>query len=122
MCFARLLEDDALDDHTQRERGELAMYQAIATPTVRGYHPSSKWTRYQDAQIAQADTLPNLKKKLADHYGRNWKRKQPMYRDQPDGKPIRVGWVVGMRMVDGRDKWLQQDWVSIVEVKEAKLD
>lgn len=25
MCFARLLEDDALDDHAQRERGELTM-------------------------------------------------------------------------------------------------
>ena len=98
------------------------MYQAMATPTVRGYHPSSKWARYQDTRIAQADTLSDLKKKLADHYGRSWKRKQPMYRDQPDGKPIRVGWVVGMRMVDGRDKWLQQDWVSIVEVREAKLD
>ena len=97
------------------------MYQAIATPTVRGYHPSSKWARYQDTRIAQADTLSDLKKKLASHYGKSWNNKRPMYRDMKDGSVKRTGWVIGMRVVEGGDKWLQQDWVSIVEIKEVEL-
>ena len=44
-----------------------------------------------------------------------------MYCDMKDGSVKRTGWVVGMRMAEGREKWLQQDWVSIVEIKEVEL-
>ena len=97
------------------------MFEAYATPTVKGYHPSSEWSRYQDVKIATGETLPDLKKKLANHYGKSWNNKRPVYRDMKDGSVERTGWVVGMRMAEGRDKWLQQDWVSIVEITEVEL-
>ena len=97
------------------------MFEAYATPTVKGYHPSSEWSRYQDVKIATGETLPDLKKKLANHYGKSWNNKRPVYRDMKDGSVKRTGWVVGMRMAEGRDKWLQQDWVSIVEITEVEL-
>ena len=97
------------------------MFEAYATPTVKGYHPSSEWSRYQDVKIATGETLPDLKKKLANHYGKSWNNKRPVYRDMKDGSVKRTGWVIGMRMAEGRDKWLQQDWVSIVEIKEVEL-
>ena len=97
------------------------MFEAYATPTVKGYHPSSEWSRYQDVKIATGETLPDLKKKLANHYGKSWNNKRPVYRDMKDGSVKRTGWVIGMRMAEGRDKWLQQDWVSIVEITEVEL-
>ena len=97
------------------------MFEAYATPTVKGYHPSDEWSRYPDVKIATGKTLPELKKKLASHYGKSWNNKRPMYRDMKDGSVKRTGWVIGMRMVEGGDKWLQQDWVSIVEIKEVEL-
>ena len=97
------------------------MFEAYATPTVKGYHPSNRWSRYPDVKIATGETLPELKKKLASHYGKSWNNKRPMYRDMKDGSVKRTGWVIGMRMAEGRDKWLQQDWVSIVEIKEVEL-
>ena len=97
------------------------MFEAYANPTVKGYHPSDSWSRYPDVKIATGETLPELKKKLASHYGKRWNNKRPMYCDTKDGSVKRTGWVVGMRMVEGREKWLQQDWVSIVEIKEVEL-
>jgi hypothetical protein len=98
------------------------MYTARATPCVKGYSPKSQWARYESVKIATADTLIELKQLLAKHYGASWKGKRPMYQDQANGKPIRVGWVVGMRMAEGSDKWLQQDWISISECKPVDLE
>jgi len=96
------------------------MFEAYATPTVKGYHPSDKWSRYPDVKIATGETLPELKKKLASHYGKSWNNKHPMYCDMKDGRTVRTGWVVGMRIHEGPgEKYLQQDWVSIRECNEV---
>ena len=39
-----------------------------------------------------------------------------MYCDKKDGSTVRTGWVVGFRVDNGLgEKYLQQDWVSVVE-------
>ena len=98
------------------------MFEAYASPTVKSYHPTSQWSRYPDSKIASAETLRELREKLSQHYGRSWKNKRPMYCDMKDGSTKRTGWVVGMRMQDGSDKWIQQDWVSVVEIKPVYLN
>ena len=96
------------------------MYTAHATPTIKGYHPSAQWARYGTTTIARAATLHELIQKLAQHYGKSWRHKKPMYRDTAHGT-VRSGWVVGMRMSEGGEHWLQQDWVFITECKDVEL-
>lgn len=96
------------------------MFEAYATPTTKSYHPAAAWKRSSQVRIASAETLPELKEKLASFYGRSWKHKKPMYCDMKDGRTVRTGWVVGMRIHEGPgEKYLQQDWVSIRECNEV---
>ena len=96
------------------------MYQANITVTYRGYHPTAEWTRGENEQV-QAETLAELKTELIKRYGRSWRHKRPMYRDRKNGPPVQTGWVVGRRMQDIDWKYLQQDWISITEEKEAAV-
>lgn len=94
------------------------MFKAIASITTKGYHPSSQWARYNDVTIATANTRKELIGKLKSFYASAWSHKKPMYCDKQDGSTVRAGWVVGFRVDNGpSEKYLQQDWVSIVEVK-----
>lgn len=97
------------------------MYEAYVTPCVKGYGPRTHWQRYEQSKLVSAATLLELRQALAKHYGSSWHNKKPMYCDLKNGKTIRTGWVVGMRMSEGGDKWLQQDWVSVRECKDVEL-
>ena len=92
--------------------------------TGKGYHPREKFSCFGGDQVS-APTLKELKARLAARYGNSWKHKVPMYCDKTDGSTVRTGWVVGFRASDWShspvSKWIQQDWVSIVEIKEVEL-
>ena len=88
---------------------------AIITPTVKGYHHSSTWSRYPDTVLFTASDLHEARTKLVEHYGKAWKGKRPTYIDTKQGTK-RSGWVVGFRVDNGPgERYLQQDWVSLVD-------
>ena len=96
------------------------MFKAVASVTMKGYHPSSQWTSYNDAVITRAETHKELLEKLRAFYGKAWNHKRPMYCDKKDGSKVRTGWVVGFRVDNGLgEKYLQQDWVSVVEEQQV---
>ena len=96
------------------------MFKAVATITVKGYHPSSQWSRYNDTVLVRANTRKELLAKLQEHYGKAWRHKKPMYCDMKDGTTVRTGWVVGFRVDNGPgEKYLQHDWVSVVEEQQV---
>lgn len=97
------------------------MLKAIATPTTKGYHHASQWCRGSDTTIATAETRKELIGKLKSFYASAWSHKRPMYCDKQDGSMVRTGWVVGFRVDNGPgEKYLQQDWVSIVKVEQVE--
>ncbi len=102
------------------------MFTAHIIMTGKGYHPKAQWTTFHSEEI-HAPTLPDLKAKLIDRYGKSWKHKRPMYCDLKNGGTVRRGWVVGFRTYDyessqgPRHAVLQQDWISLSECTPVNL-
>lgn len=91
------------------------MYKAYIQMTGKSYRPGSQWLSFGDGKLS-ADSLKELKAKLAEKYGKSWKHRKPMYCDKKDGSTVRTGYVVGFRADEGSsNKWIQQDWISFAE-------
>lgn len=85
--------------------------------TCKGYSPKDRWQRY-DREVQCFLTLAEAQKWIKNRYGKS--KRSPMYVDDKDGKPIRVGWVIGFRSpacCPGDNPKLNQDWVSIEYVE-----
>ena len=84
--------------------------------TGKGYSPKDKYCIFGE-NTEHFNTLDEVQEYLKDQYGTC--RRSKMYRDK-DGKSEHIGYVFGFRNSDIShvpvDKWLQQDWVSILEV------
>ena len=95
------------------------MFEAHITKTAKGYSPKDQWSVF-DKEVVGAASLPELRAELAKRYGKSWRNRRPMYCDMPDGRTVKIGYVVGFRnesqnrdKSSGRDCYIEQDWVSI---------
>lgn len=89
------------------------------TRTSKGYSPKSQWMQVDKDRKRFAD-MAEAREWLKSEYGSS--KRRAMYRDTREGATIRCGYVIGFRDSDGRDKWLQQDWIEFQECTTINLD
>jgi hypothetical protein len=99
------------------------MIQLQITRTGKSYSPKAKWTCF-DEETKNFPDMKTVREWLRKEYG-NAKR-VPMFTDTKDGKTLRTGWVIGFRNADLShypvNKWIQQDWIHVREIKEIDLN
>lgn len=85
--------------------------------TGKGYGRGSKWQLFDESRKA-FDSLADAKRWIRETYGKS--KRQAQYTEREDGTSYRSGWVIGFRNSDWShspvEKWLQQDWITVVEV------
>jgi hypothetical protein len=100
------------------------MYQIRIQETAKGFSPNDFWTKLSVPEHHSFSDLKEVKEYLKKKYGKC--KRVPMYYDDKDGKPIKCGYIYGFRNADLSHypvvKWLQQDWVSINEIKPVNLN
>lgn len=99
------------------------MLQLAISATSKSYSPSSEWQHLSNRpEIHNFNNMAEVYEYLNENYGKS--KRAPMYCDH-DGKPIKVGWVIGFRSGDWSHspvaKWIQQDWIELREVKSVEL-
>lgn len=86
--------------------------------TVKSYSPRDEWRR-SDYHRKHFANMTEAREWLRDTYGHS--KRAPMYRDTPNGPPIKIGYVIGFRASgwgsSSQENWLQQDWVEFRECK-----
>lgn len=99
------------------------MIELLITYTAKSYHPSSKWACVGQEKRAFPG-ISEAKAFLREQYP--GKKRVPMYRDTPNGKPKQTGYVIGYRNADYShapiERWLSQDWIEFRESKTLNLN
>lgn len=98
------------------------MIQLEITKTARGYSKKETF-RIFDKQNKTFSDMQSARKWIYDQYGKA--KRSPMYIDGKDGKPQKIGYVIGFRNADLShypvDKWIQRDWIAFKEIKRIIL-
>jgi hypothetical protein len=98
------------------------MIQLEITKTARGYSKKETF-RIFDKQNKTFSDMQSARKWISDQYGKA--KRSPMYIDGKDGKPQKIGYVIGFRNTDLShypvDKWIQRDWIAFKEIKRIIL-
>lgn len=98
--------------------------------TVKETGKNSTKDNYEifSSYVKSFNSLPDVMKWLKETYGN--KKRNAMYVDDKDGNPKKVGWMIGYwnqdmshpYRDDGKpNKWLQQDWIEVVNVDYSRL-
>jgi hypothetical protein len=100
------------------------MIEMRITPTAKGYAPGAEWHHISERdEVKLFDSKREALAYIRERYGKA--KRSPMYRDQTDGPPVKIGWVIGFRNSDcshyPEKKWLQQDWVQLMEVERKPI-
>lgn len=85
------------------------MIQLEITKTARG--------RIFDNQNKTFSDMQSARKWICDQYGKA--KRAPMYIDGKDGKPQKIGYVIGFRNADLSH--YQRDWIAFNEIKRIYL-
>ena len=100
------------------------MLTALITLTGTKCPRKEKYTCFGEDKV-YAKTMKEMRRLLAERYGKSWKHRSPVYRDKVDGSVIHIGYVVGYRNADYShapvEWWYQQDWISFKECKDVVL-
>ena len=98
------------------------MIQLEITKTARGYSKKETF-RIFDNQNKIFSDMQSARKWICDQYGKA--KRSPMYIDGKDGKPQKIGYVIGFRNADLShypvDKWIQRDWITFNEIKRITI-
>lgn len=100
------------------------MIEVRITPTAKGYSPRDSWHHLTTRDdVYHFDSKLEALAFIRERYGKA--KRAPMYQDRADGTPAKIGWVIGYRNSDYShypvEHWLQQDWVSVLEVTRAPV-
>lgn len=96
------------------------MIELLITPTGKSYSPRAEWQHMSERPERRVfETKQEARAWLKERYGRA--KRVPMYRDQKEGAPVIVGYVIGYRNADWShapvQHWLQQDWIEFRETQ-----
>jgi hypothetical protein len=99
------------------------MFQLSIQATAKGYAAKDHWRHIADTEYVCFSTFEEVKQYLRTRYAKS--KRVPMYVDQKDGQTQQVGWVFGFRAVDFShapiERWIQQDWVHVYEIKDVPV-
>jgi len=89
--------------------------------TGKGYGRNDRWVCF-DLERKPFPSLKEAKVWLKETYGKA--KRSPLYIDTPEGTK-KVGWVIGFRNGDLShspvQKWIQQDWITVTEIRPVFL-
>jgi hypothetical protein len=98
------------------------MIQVHITSTGKSFSPRDKWRAFSSETFYFAN-IAEVKRWLNERYGNSTRHAQ--YTERKDGTSYRSGWVIGFRNADWShspvQKWLQQDWITVREVRPVEL-
>jgi hypothetical protein len=98
------------------------MIELQITMTGKGYGKKDEWRSFNQ-QKKRFATLEEAHIWIKETYGKA--KRVPMYVDTKTGVARKVGYVIGFRNADLShypvEKWIQQDWIEFMEVKNLTL-
>ena len=98
--------------------------QVTIEKTFKGYHAKDEREVY-DTTTKQFKDIKEVREWIREEYGTH--RRNSMFVDDKDGKPKKIGWIIGLKSSQynndtGRyDKFTEQHWIGLERVDDYIL-